>query len=212
MCDKPAVTREHAPPLAFFPNNLRVNLITVQSCKFHNNDNSKDVEYVRNIVVTDINSNNLARRVFSEKVLPSFRHSPKLRSQTFARMREVNVWGMPSAIVQTHRSRFNPVMRAIAAALYFNEFGERFAYKWSVHSAHMLSENQAFLDLPDPMTPQINAMLRSVPVADRDVNQPEVFQYGVYRGEKYSIVYRLRFYGGVDTYVWGIPLGEEDDE
>ena len=212
MCDKPAVTREHAPPVAFFPNDLRVNLITVPSCKFHNNDNSKDVEYVRNIIVTDINANSVAQRMFQEKALPSFRHSPRLTSQTFAKVREVRIAGMETAIVRTHRTRFNPVMRAIAAALYFNEFGERFPYCWNVHSAHMLSENQAFLDLPDELTPQMNVLLRSVPVADRDTNQPAVYQYGVYRGEKYQVVYRLRFYGGVDTYVWGVPSAKEDDK
>src|SRR6185503_5255413 len=94
MCDKPAVTREHAPPLAFFPSDLRVNLITVPSCKFHNNDNSRDVEYVRNIIVTDINSNEVARELFSKKVLPSFKRSPKLTSKTFAKVREVRVGGM----------------------------------------------------------------------------------------------------------------------
>jgi len=212
MCDKPAVTREHAPPLAFFPKDLRVNLITVPSCKFHNNDNSKDVQYVRNIIVTDINSNSVARRMFKERALPSFRDNPKLTRQTFAKVREVEVWGMPSAIVHAHRTRVNPIMRGIAAALYFKEFGERFPYKWNVHSAHMLSENTAFLDLPDPYTPKINAFLRSVPVTDRDTNQPEVFQYGLYRGEGYNIVYRLCFYGGVDTYVWGIPLDDEEED
>lgn len=212
MCDKPAITREHAPPLAFFPSDLRNKLITVPSCKFHNNDNSKDVEYVRNIIATDINSNDVARRVFSEKVLPSFRHSPKLRNQTFARVREVEVWGMPSGIVQTNRSRFKPVMKSIASALYFNEFGEKFAYKWDVHSTHMLSENQAFLDLPDPLTPRMNALLRSVPVADRDTNQPEVFKYGVYQGrEAYSVVYRLVFYGAVETFVFALPPGDDNE-
>ena len=101
MCDKPSVTREHAPPLAFFPSDLRGNLITVPSCTAHNNDNSKDVEYVRNIVVTDINTNELARYMFRSKVLPSFRRSPKLKRQTFARYREVFVWGMNSAVVDT---------------------------------------------------------------------------------------------------------------
>ncbi len=212
MCDRPAVTKEHAPPLAFFPDDLRSNLITVPSCKTHNNDNSKDVEYVRNIVVPDIHTNDIARRMFKEKVLPSFKRSPKLKRQTFSRVREVQVWGMPSAIVAANNNRFNPVMKAIASALYFHDFGEKFRYRWNVQGAHMLSENQAFLDIPDPLTPRMNTLLRSVPVADKDTNQPEVFRYGVFRKEKYGVIYRLVFYGGVETYVYGLPTEEETHE
>jgi hypothetical protein len=210
MCDKPAVTREHAPPLAFFPSNLRTNLITVPSCKFHNNDNSADVEYVRNIIVTDINSNEVARLMFKEKVLPSYRRSPKLKSKTFARVREVKLGEMDTAIVQANRIRFNRIMRGIASALYFHEFGEAFPYRWNVHPATMLSENQAFLDLPDEVTPRMNELLRSVPVADRDTNQPQVFKYGLYRRDEYAAVYRLVFYGAVDTYVYGLPPEVEE--
>jgi hypothetical protein len=177
MCEKPAYNREHAPPLAFFPKDLRANLITVPSCKFHNNDNSKDVQYVRNIIVTDINTNEVARRMFQERVLPSFRENPKLTRQTFAKVREAEVWGMPSAIVSADRRRLDPIMKAIASALYFQDYDEKFAYGWNVHPATMLSENQAFLDLPDSITPQMNALFRSVPVADRDTNQPDVFKY-----------------------------------
>jgi hypothetical protein len=108
MCEKPAFNREHAPPLAFFPKDLRANLITVPSCKLHNNDNSKDVLYVRNIIVTDVNTNEIARRMFKERALPSFRENPKLTRQTFTKVRETEVWGMPSAIVSSNRKRVDP--------------------------------------------------------------------------------------------------------
>ena len=74
----------------------------------------------------------------------------------------------------------------------------------------MLSENQAFLDLPDEITPRMNELLHSVPVADRDTNQPEVFKYGLYRKDEHAVVYRHVFYGGVDTYVYGLPPGSEE--
>ena len=53
MCHKPASTREHAPPLCFFPEakdleppqDLRKHLITVPSCPDHNLSASKDDEY-----------------------------------------------------------------------------------------------------------------------------------------------------------------------
>ena len=203
MCDKPSVTREHAPPLAFFPSDRRGNLITVPSCTSHNNDNSKDVEYIRNIVVTDINTNELARSMFRSKVLPSFRRSPKLKRQTFARYREVFVWGMNSAVVDTDPARLNKVMKAIASALYFHDFGEKFGYPWSVHGATMVP----FSNVSNTTTPQMNALFRSIPTTDRDTNQPDVFKYGVYRSAEYGVIYKLVFYGGVDFYVFGVPPG-----
>ena len=211
-CDRPAVSREHAPPLSFFPSNLRSNLITVPSCKTHNNDNSLDVEYVRSVLVHDINSNDVARDLFKNKVLPSYQRSPKLKSKTFAKFREVRVGGMDTAIVSANRTRYNRIMRGVASALYFHEFGKRFPYNWKVHPTTMLSEGQAFYDLPDAITPQINAAFHRVPVADRDTNQPEVFMYGVYRESEHRVVYRLVFYGGVETYVYGLPPEEKEQD
>jgi len=49
-CDQPAPTREYTPPKSFFPESKRDQLITVPSCEAHNNDNSPDVEYVRNLL------------------------------------------------------------------------------------------------------------------------------------------------------------------
>jgi hypothetical protein len=159
MCDKPSVTREHAPPLAFFPSDRRGILITVPSCTAHNNDNSKDVEYIRNIVVTDINTNELARSLFRSKVLPSFKRSPKLKRQTFARYREVFVWGMNSAVVDTNPARLNKVKKAIASALYFHDFNEKFGYPWSVHGATMVP----FSNVSNTTTPQMNAPVQEYP-------------------------------------------------
>src|SRR5687768_6194844 len=116
MCDRPAVTREHAPPLSFFPSHLRSNLITVPSCLAHNDDNSLDVEYVRNVIVHDYNANEVARDWFDNKVERSYERSARLNSKTFAPYREVQVGGKNAAIVQANRTRYNRVVRGIASA------------------------------------------------------------------------------------------------
>src|SRR5262249_38328640 len=54
MCDKPATTKDHIPPLCFFPEqkdipkgaNYRKNLITVPACDEHNSKTSMDDEYL----------------------------------------------------------------------------------------------------------------------------------------------------------------------
>ena len=205
MCDKAATTREHSPPLGFFPDDRRVNLITVPSCDTHNNDNSFNVEYTRNIIVTDIHTTDIARDMFKNKVLPSYNKGHKLRRLTFQRYREVKVDGMDSAIVHLHETRFNPVMRAIANALYFHDYREKYKYRWRVYRATALSEGQAFYDMPDDINPQIRATLRSIKVDGRATRQPEVFNYGVYRESEHRVIYKLVFYGGVDIYTLGIP-------
>jgi hypothetical protein len=203
MCDRSATSREHSPPIGFFPDSRRVNLITVPSCKTHNNDNSFDVEYTRNIIVTDIHSEDIAREMFTEKVLPSYKKGHKLRRLTFQRYREIKVGGMDSAIVQLHESRFNPIMRAIANALFFHDYGEKYVYRWMVYRG----TSQPFYDEVDNINPQIRAFLRSIKVEGRKTNQPEVFNYGVYRhiDMAHRIIYKLVFYGGVDVYTIGIP-------
>ncbi len=44
-CTKESVSREHVPAQSFFPKGYRNNLITVPSCRKHNQDNSIDVEF-----------------------------------------------------------------------------------------------------------------------------------------------------------------------
>lgn len=204
MCEKPATTREHAPPLSFFPTDRRVDLITVPSCTTHNNDLAENVEYVRNIVVTDIHTNDVGREMFAAKVRRSYARGHKLRRSTFRKIREVRIGGMETAIVHINETRFNPIIRAIAYALYYHDFGTRFLYRWNVYRATMLSEGQAFYDMPDAFNPKARAILRSVPTTDRHTNQPEVFKYGVYRDLDHRVIYKLVFYGGVDIYAIGL--------
>jgi hypothetical protein len=159
------------------------------------------------MIAQDVNANEVAMHLFSTKILKSYKRNPKLMRQTFSRVRERKWNGMDTAVVQANNTQINRIIRGIACALYFHEFEQKFPYFFRVHGATMLSENQGFLDLPDDFTPQTNAFLRSVPTADRDTNQPDVFKYGVYRGEEYRVIYRLVFYGAVDIYAFGTPPG-----
>jgi hypothetical protein len=203
MCDDEATTREHSPPYSFFPKDKRVNLITVPSCPRHNNNNSKDVEYVRNLICSDFHTNKVGLAIF-EKARRSYERSPKLFTQTFSRIRLIKVNGQETAVYKINLTRFKPVIRAIASALYFHEFGEKFAYHWNVYNATMVSENEGFYDKPDKINPQLREVVRRMPAADRDTNQPDVFKFAVYRGKlPHEVFYRLVFYGGVDVYAFG---------
>lgn len=151
------------------------------SCVRHNNDNSKDVEYVRNLVTSDFHTNEAGCAMF-EKARRSYERSPKLFTKTFSRIRVIRVNGQETAVYQINLTRFKPIIRAIASALYFHDFGEKFQYHWNVYNATMVSENEGFYDRPDRINPQLREMVRRMPAADRDTNQPDVFRYTVYRG------------------------------
>jgi hypothetical protein len=180
-----------------------MNLITVPSCPRHNNRNSLDVEYVRNLICSDLHVNEVGLAMF-ETARRSYERRPALFRRTFARYRLVVVNGEETFVYQVNLTRFKRIIRAIANALYFHEFGEKFRHHWHVYNATMISQNQGFRGLLDRQNPQLRAMLRNVPAAERHTNQPEVFRYGLYRGQhEHEVLYRLLFYGGVDIYVFG---------
>lgn len=76
-CSSPGKTREHIPPKSFFPNSKKINLMTVKSCKLHNNEKTKDDIYVlANICLNSIhNLQNDASEVFETNVKPQLMHN-----------------------------------------------------------------------------------------------------------------------------------------
>ena len=89
ICGQPATSVEHAPAKCFFPEDKRVNLTTVDSCSVHNEDTSKDDEYVRNIIAMSIGNNQVAYSHFLQKCIKSFERSPKLLQSTTGTKRRV---------------------------------------------------------------------------------------------------------------------------
>lgn len=77
-CGEPAVSREHFPPKAFFPQKGKgLQLQTVPSCKIHNNDKSKDDQYVlAHICMNTSKNGNLAQEVFFRSIVPLLDRSP----------------------------------------------------------------------------------------------------------------------------------------
>lgn len=71
-CESHGNTKEHIPPKSFFPDSKRVNLMTVKSCKVHNNEKTKDDIYaLANICLNSITeSENDASEVFESNVKP----------------------------------------------------------------------------------------------------------------------------------------------
>jgi len=76
-CENHANTKEHIPPKSFFPDSKKTNLMTVKSCKTHNNEKTKDDIYaLANICVNCItNDKGDALEVFESSVKPQLMHN-----------------------------------------------------------------------------------------------------------------------------------------
>lgn len=74
-CAKKGVTKEHIPPRSFFPEDERMQLLTVKSCKEHNNAKSKDDLYVLAQICMNASPSNRAREVWLDRVSPQLSHN-----------------------------------------------------------------------------------------------------------------------------------------
>ena len=111
MCKAEATTREHVPPRSFFPTGHRDNLVTVPSCVTHNHDQSRDIEYVRNVIAGFHGTNVQAEQTF-EVAKRSFDRSPALFYQTFGDFETVLVNGEETGVFTFDLERVKSVMRA----------------------------------------------------------------------------------------------------
>lgn len=77
LCDTPATSKEHVPPLCLFPEqkdleaglDLRKNLITVPSCETHNQKKSGDDEYLLYALTMNIVNNETAMTQIQRKIV-----------------------------------------------------------------------------------------------------------------------------------------------
>jgi hypothetical protein len=203
-CTKLATTKEHVPPLSFFPEDQRKNLITVPSCEDHNNSNSKDVEYARNIVTTMFGVNALGQKLFADKSFRSFDRSPALIYKTFSDICPVSAQEMTVGAFTIDRERVITVMRACIRALHFRETRER-VLGWEI-----ILPNLAFIDgVPQEQVAwwhQSLALFSQILFKVRTTNSPGVFEYAT-ADIPGGRVYAMRLYKSFLVYAFKSPEG-----
>jgi len=130
ICGLPSKSQEHAPARCFFPKGeVKGELTKVDSCTAHNEDTSKDDEYVRNIIAMTIGNNEVALSHFLNSCVKSFKRSPKLLSATTKVRKRVYYKEKgqeeikPTYAFQIDRNRIDFVMRKISYATYFKKYG-----------------------------------------------------------------------------------------
>ncbi|WP_231492184.1 hypothetical protein [Pedobacter sp. Leaf170] len=197
MCDEPATSVEHAPAKCFFPKGYRKDLITVPSCAIHNNETSKDDEYVRGIIVSCSGNNSIALTHWRGSVRSGYLHSPKLFLKTFSKQIDSSFFH--------DRKRVDDVIIKISHAVYFKEYKKRWqSYPTPFYYNFLFDDGKADIHerLPN---------YKDIPVWHifEGANQ-SVFKYQFFDGKvdgHSNCILRMIFYEGFEVIV--IPRSEK---
>ena len=204
LCSEEKFSMEHVPAKCFFPeeSEYRKDLIMVPSCKKHNEDTSKDDEYVRNIICMSIGNNSVAFKQFIDKVLESFQHSPALKSQTLQKVQKVYVKEEenniePALAFQIDRERFDKVMKKIGYALYYHEYGKVWQRGLIVATEFLLDINMQ----QDELGKMIQEFKPQLITPKFDGENPKVFQYKFGETTTEDVILWMKFYEGFEVFI-----------
>ena len=186
MCDAPATTREHAPPLCLFPEaatlgrDLRKKLITVPSCDQHNSVKSNDDEFFRATLIA------LAAE-----------HSQAGQNQLFqkALQGELPDQKLP---VQIDRDRFDKCVDHLARALLFHEFGKKWTHRLQIWSPQFVVPKNGVVAPHEPSVNASRLAMRALGMEEFRGENPEVFKYKAWRGSDLRgdfVALEAEFYG-----------------
>ncbi len=198
MCGAPATTREHVPPLSFFPDGRRENLITVPSCETHNNRNSKDVEYIKNIITTSIGVNSEGLRLYQQKTRKSFQRSPKLFKTIFQNVVPVKYNGVDTIGFEYSIERFNKLFEAIGYGLYFHDNGIKYSGEWIVVNVDDYINKKHMGMAPYEPYEILFKLILNYEMEEMCARNPDVFRYLRLLVEGIHI-YLLVFYKGFEV-------------
>ena len=210
ICGKEKASIEHSPPKCFFPISQRINLITVDSCKEHNEDTSLDDEYVKNIITMLIGGNSTAYKQFSEKTIKSFERSPALLQSTIEKQHPIKFNGVETLVLEIDRDRLDVVIKKIAYALFYHNYKQRWLRKLITATTHLKTpnfENDDFAKLIEEVQLKHNPKYEG--------SNPEVFQFSFIRldDDINNQFLRMKFYNGFE--IWIFPdedAGESEPE
>lgn len=204
LCGQEKVSMEHVPAKCFFPEDpkYRKELIKVPSCKTHNENTSKDDEYVRNIICMSIGNNSIAFKQFIDKVLKSFQRSPALKNQTLQKVQGIYVKEEdqniePSLAFQIDRERFDKVMKKIGYALYYYEYGEVWQRGLFVATEFLLDTNMQ----QDDFGKMIQEIKPQLIIPKFDGENPKVFQYKFGETNTEDVILWMKFYEGFEVFI-----------
>ncbi len=201
ICGSPATSDEHVPARCFFPSTAeyRRELITVRSCAAHNEDTSKDDEYVRNVIAMAYGAKATAFKDFFGKIVRSFENSAGLARSTLGTRKPVQTPDGASFAFQIDRQRFERTVRKIAYGIYFHERREPWRHELIVSTDGLRNADMS----TDPLGGFAALASRFTRNDLSSGKNPRVLQYRLLQGSD-SAILQLVFYDGF--VVWFTPL------
>ena len=208
ICGQPATSQEHAPARCFFPKGeVKGKLTKVDSCTEHNEETSKDDEYVRNIIAMTIGNNGIALSHFLQSCLKSFIKSPKLLSVTTKVRKQVYVQEKdqkeikPTYAFQIDRQRIDLVMRKIAYATYFKKYGTSWNRELAIGTEYLLNKEMT----PDDFGLLIKSAKSELESPTFEGTNQEVFKFSFQQAESDDTndqVLIMKFYEGFEVWIF----------
>lgn len=183
MCDSPETSREHAPPLCFFPEandmgrDLRRNLVTVPSCDLHNSRKSKDDEFFRSVILMTVaSSSDAGRHQLFRKLLRAAARTPHAHRSFFGD--KGTIAEGKGRVLKIDRNRFDACIDHLAKALFFNAYHRKWSQPVNVVSPNFFSGIASDQIVPHQLTLDTVNVSRQVLGSEsiRGEN-PEVFKY-----------------------------------
>lgn len=209
MCEAPGHTKEHIPPLCFFPSTtsgeFRKNLFTVKSCIEHNSSKSKDDEYAFCVMAMTIPDGSpfesfavrKLTRLYKDK--PGIRRLIKLEPERWMKLGGVYQY---RGMTKVDTPRLAQFFRQMAYGLYFKHYQKRWTGRVQLHFGFLrYSENRPAIK--NYLLDERDAVLKIqfAEATSHGANQP-VFNYQVREFDDGAVTIRMRFYGNVS--VWAI--------
>ena len=142
LCSSDAVSREHVPAQCFFPEDFRVNLVTVPSCEKHNNDTTLDDEYIRYVIAMSHCSNKIAVNHYKGKISRSSKSLENLvtKNPNFLKLNKEDD-STQSLTFEVDRERFNRTIKKIAYGLYYHKYNKTWGRVLEVSTEHLITLN-----------------------------------------------------------------------
>lgn len=185
---------------------MRNNLITVNSCKEHNEDISIDDEYVRNIITMITDANHVAYKQFLHKTIKSLKRKPALLNLFTKNKISVNFNGIETEALEIDRDRVDLVMKKIAYAIFYHKYHQRWLRRLIIVTTHLKTptlNNDEFGQLIEKTQQEHNPVYEG--------SNPDVFKFIFLESDKeiYNKILRMKFYDGFE--IWVFPDEEAGD-
>lgn len=217
MCDQIKTTRDHIPPICFFPEekdipkdkDYRKNLITVPACEEHNLKTSKDDEYIWAVIAFHWQNHPEVQEYSVKKIRRALSRNKKFfdlffgekNSRKFFSYKRENLVSIGLDV-----NRFKSAMQKIARGIYYDHFEQKWNGEITIFSRSLMA-------ISPVSNPVYNEMFRIAEIARRLIifqqkqgENSDIFYYQISQENLLSPpIFRLVFYGGFEVSAFFVP-------